>query len=318
MREKITPHLQSLIDQGKAGIARQFLKEFVADPTLEPQSDSRFQSFDPLSEDSHEVVKGLVHKYENRVLWKVSYLCAAHCQFCTRTRQIGTDLGNLSEEDIFGGLKYLEEHPEINEVILSGGDPFFAPQATSIIFNGLMKIKTVKSVRIGTRMPIHLPNAFGKKPIQKLLGEMEKQLSERPIFILINVEHPDELTQDVREVIRMLRAKGFLLFSQTVFLRGVNNSEEVLKDLFENLFFMGIIPYYIYRCDYVKGLETYVCSLEEEKAIMTSLRSRLSGLACPTYVVDVEGKGKIPVPLNYWEVQNPTQCRDFDFKTVNL
>ncbi|MDP3957494.1 MAG: radical SAM protein [bacterium] len=269
-----------------------------------------------MGEESHLVTKGIVHKYENRVLWKVSYRCAAHCQFCTRLRQIGTRDGDLNSEDIEKGLEYLSSHPEVNEVILSGGDPLFAPKVTEVIFSGLVQLPSVKVIRIGTRMPVHLPSAFEGGFLQGLLKKISEVAFMRPIYMLIHFDHPDELTSETMRVITQLRRIGLILLSQTVFLKGVNDDEGILRKLFESLYHAGVVPYYIYRCDYASGLERFVCSIQDERRIMTNLRRNLSGVAVPTYVIDVLGKGKIPVPLEFWDGVDLSQCKDFNGERI--
>lgn len=311
MKEKVTPHLRSLIRDGSGATASQFL----AGPN-DGKNESIFATDDPLKEEEHVVVKGLVHKYGNRILWKVSYQCAAHCQFCTRLRQIGTKEGDMTSEDIDRGIDYVRGHSEVNEVILSGGDPFFTPRETEKIFDRLIEIPSVTVIRIGTRMPVHLPAAFSKNFLQGLLGKIGAVAFQRPIYVLIHVNHVDEITKETCSVISQLRRLGVILLSQTVFLKGVNDSERDLKNLFETLYRLGVLPYYIFRCDYVSGLELFVCDIRDERRIMTNLRRELSGLAVPTYIVDVPGRGKIPVPLEFWSGVDVSECLDFDGQRV--
>lgn len=310
LKEKMTPYLRTLIFNGSSAIEKQFIV------TQAPSDSKVFADEDPLGEESHLIIKGIVHKYKNRVLWKVSYRCAAHCQFCTRLRQIGTKDGDLDDRDIERGLRYLSDHSEIDEVILSGGDPLFAPQTTETIFNGLIQLASIKVIRIGTRMPVHLPSAFAGKFLKKLLATISNVAFSRPIYMLIHIDHPDELTIETINVIAQLRRMGLILLSQTVFLKGINDSEASLKKLFESLYHLGVIPYYIYRCDYVAGLERFVCDILDERRIMTNLRKELSGIAVPTYIIDVPGKGKIPVPLEFWDGVDLTQCVDFDGERI--
>jgi len=310
--ERITRHIEKMMLSGNGAIEAQYRKPNGGTASI-------FSDPDPLGEEMQfSPVKGLVHKYKNRVLWKVSYRCAAHCQFCTRARQIGSSEGDLSGADIQQALAYVQCHPLIDDVILSGGDPFFTPNKTSTILTGLSKISTVRTVRIGTRLPVQSPLSFRTKPLEKVM-ELLHQLTQRnAVFILIHFNHPTEITGEVLAVIRQFRNLGILVLSQTVFLRGINDRFEILRDLFRSLYFSGVIPYYIYRCDYAKGLERYVCDLENERQIMTHLTSELSGIAVPTYVADVTGRGKIPIPLNYWTLVDETRCTDFDGRLIDL
>jgi lysine 2,3-aminomutase len=310
MQEKFTPYLKQQFEN--SAIAEQYL--------IQPNDIlHKFQNLDPLSEDSHQPVKGLIHKYENRALIKVSYRCAAHCRFCTRIRQIGTNEGDLkNDEAIQNIINYVKLHTEITDVILSGGDPLYTPKQTLTILEELENIESVKVIRIGTRLPIHNPKSFSSPVIKKVLDKVTEIQKKKPLVILVHFEHPDELTKETIEVIKQLKQTGATLLSQTVFLKGINNNFEILKQLFENLYWNGVMPYYIYRCDYVQGLEHYVCDINEEIQIMTELRKVLSGIAYPTYIVDVEGKGKIPVPLSFWSNGDITQCTDFENKKIKL
>jgi lysine 2,3-aminomutase len=310
MKEKFTPHINSLL--GSEAISRQYITNGTSKPEMG-------FAIDPLMEDDAEVVKGVVHKYSNRALIKVSYRCAAHCRFCTRFRQIGSADGDLEQEDLDRIVDYIKRTPEIDDVILSGGDPLYSPKETKYLLSELATISSVKIIRIGTRLPIHSPNSFASKLISELVEfAATVNIAAKPVHILVNIEHPDELTEATISVLKDLRKKGFTLLSQTVFLKGVNDRYEILFDLFQRLYHLGVIPYYIYRCDYVKGIEGFVVDLEKERSIMTRLKSNISGIACPTYVVDVPGHGKLPVPLNYWHVPEIDKCTDYLDTSIQL
>jgi lysine 2,3-aminomutase len=285
VKERITPFLrQQLHDPVIAG-------QYQQSPSA---PDSGFN--DPLLEEKHEMVRGLVHKYHNRALIKVSWLCAAHCRFCTRIRQIGNPAGTLEAGDIDQIANYLHAHPEIDDVILSGGDPFFTPVLSKSVLEMLQPIASVKVLRIGTRMPFQAPEAFLQNGVLKLLETVRKLAEQRPFYILLHIEHPHELTPETEQVIAMLRQLPVSLLSQTVFLRGINDDIDTLETLFRRLYHLGVIPYYLYRCDAVHGLESYRCDPEQEKQIARELRNRLSGIACPLFVDDQEnGYGKLPV-----------------------
>lgn len=312
MKEKITPHINKLIEKGSQAIKLQFKQFSDSCKALFPDSD-------PLGEESrYSPIKGIVHKFTNRILWKVSYRCAAHCQFCTRRRQIGTADGDLMEKDIKLGLEYIAEHSEVDDVILSGGDPFYTPRITMRIIEGLAKIQSVKIIRLGTRLPIHNPKSLETSLQKKLLKKLSRIAKKQPLFILLHIEHPDELTSETIKAINILKRTGAILLSQTVFLRNVNDDKDILEKLFISLYHLGIMPYYIYRCDYVRGLERFVCPIEKEQRIMTELRRNLSGIAIPTYIVDVPGTGKIPVPLSFWKGIDLSECTDFNDKNIVL
>lgn len=313
MEEKITKHLQRLIDEGSKAVGLQFKRP------LEENTNHVLSELDPLGEEAkYSPVKGITHKFGNRALFKVSYRCAAHCRFCTRIRQIGTSAGDLKPEERKAALSYIRNHPEIDDVILSGGDPLYTPHITFELLRGLSKISSVKVIRIGTRLPIHLPEAFDKPLLKKVLREMRRISKQNPLYVLVNISHPDELTELVDRVLQEIRRNCTYVLSQTVFQKGVNDNVEVLTRLFNKLYHMGIKPYYLYRCDYVKGVERFICDINEERRIVSTLRRTLSGIAVPEYIVDVPGRGKIPPPLDFWDGVDLSQCRDYDGKPVSL
>lgn len=285
MKEKITPYLKKLADE--KAIQLQYWKD---------KTENDLQFNDPLMEEQHEVVRGLVHKYPNRALLKISYQCAAHCRFCTRIRQIGDKSGNLNTEDIAAIVQYLNEHPEIDDVILSGGDPLYTPQITEAVLQAIRNISSVKVIRIGSRLPFHSPDSFKTPPLKRLLTLIDDIGKEKPFYLLLHIEHPAELTEESENVVRELRQLKLTLLSQSVFLKGINDDVDVLYELFKRIYHLGVIPYYIYHCDRVKGLERFYGDIEKEKEIAKELRQRLSGIACPLFVEDIEnGYGKIPV-----------------------
>lgn len=287
MKEKITSFLRNLLD------SEYFNKQYIIS---EAESINMLEYNDPLMEDTHEVAKGLVHKYKNRALIKVSYQCAAHCRFCTRIRQIGNPIGTLSELDLENIVEYLKSHTEIEDVILSGGDPLYTPKITLQLLQKIKNIDSIKVIRIGTRMPFHSPNSFKSSAFKDLFQIIDEIGKQKPFYILIHIEHPDELISDSINAIKLLKQLKVTLLSQTVFLKNINDNFETLYVLFKNLYYLGVIPYYLYRCDNVKGLEHFQGNREHEKAIAQELRRNLSGIATPLYVEDIEnGYGKIPI-----------------------
>ncbi len=315
MKEKITPYLQKLIDGGNAAIAFQFKKR--KQKKLKP----KFKNPDPLGEDEkYSPVKGLVHKFRNRVLWKLTYDCAAYCRFCTRIRQIGSPEGDLSYEEIDAGAEYIRTHPEIYEVILSGGDGIYRVHYSMYVLDTLMKIDSVKVIRIGTRMPLHSPDSFKTKLFKELLKKMRYIAKRKQLLVLIHINHPEELTKKVMNVIRTIKKTGASILTQTVLVKNLNDNVDILEKLFTTLYQNGIRPYYLYRCDYEEELRPYICSYAEEKKIATELRRRLPGPAYPMYVVDLpEGRGKIPPPLNFWKNTGSSRaCFDFDGKKIKI
>ncbi|MCC7029970.1 MAG: radical SAM protein [Chitinophagaceae bacterium] len=284
MKEKVSPFLKNIDSES-------IRRQYYINGTENPSAYS-----DPLMEDSHEVVKGLIHKYPNRALIKVSYQCASHCRFCTRIRQIGDPSGTLQENDIDNIVIYLMQHPEIEDVILSGGDPMYTPALTKILLQKIKTIESVKILRIGTRMPFQSPGSFSTPLLANLLQLIDEIGQTKPFYILVHIEHPDELTTETQKVLAHLRTLKVTLLSQTVFLKDINDSFDTLFTMFKSLYHLGVQPYYLYHCDNVIGLEHFRGDIAKEKAIAVQLREHLSGIACPLFVEDVEnGYGKLPV-----------------------
>ncbi|NLB56463.1 MAG: KamA family radical SAM protein [Lentisphaerae bacterium] len=300
MLERISKHIEELAAKSQA-IARQFIPS-------EAEQQVRLGVQDPLCEDEYERTKGLIDKYENRVLCLLTAECAAYCRFCTRRRMVSDiERGRISEEDIDNWVKYISDRPKITEVILSGGDPLVVPVGLlKYALERLGAIPNVKVLRIGTRVPVTAPNLIDDSRIRVLSSV------KQPLYIGIHFEHPDELDEATINAVRRLRMAGAILYSQTVFLAEVNDDFETLYRLFTQLVEIGVTPYYIYRCDPVKGAEHFRVPFTKERQIMTELRKKLSGMACPTYVIDTpDGSGKIPVPLEFWDVDSDAY-RDFE------
>jgi len=296
MKEKLTPYLRHM--QHHPAISGQYCISDAERAYNESYND-------PLMEDAHEVVKGLVHKYSNRALIKVSYQCAAHCRFCTRIRQIGNPSGTLSDQHIDDIVTYLLAHPEIDDVILSGGDPFYTPRITTGLLHRLQNTDSVRVLRIGSRMAVQSPASFSTPLVATLLETIAAVAAAKPFYILLHINHPHELTPQSLAVINMLRKTGATLLSQTVFLKDINDDYDVLFLLFKKLYHAGVMPYYIYRCDEVTGIQHFAACREKEIEIATRLRATLSGIACPTYIIDIpDGYGKIPVPLSFMNAQS--------------
>ncbi|PIS22482.1 arginine 2,3-aminomutase [candidate division WWE3 bacterium CG08_land_8_20_14_0_20_41_10] len=300
----ISPHLKSLAKKSKAVHA-----EFYPSPQEECVSTKSF--LDPLMEDQFVKTRGLVHKYPNRVLIELTLSCASYCRFCTRRRMV-SDIKKLilTEKDVDNMYKYLQSQPDVNEVVISGGDPFTVPVILKYALQKFNALKSITIIRIHTRVPVSNPHLI-KPSFYTTLKQVKK-----PLYISIHFEHPDEITKATVAVINKLKACGATLLSQSVFLKGVNDDYETLYKLFRRLPELGILPYYIYRCDPVAGAEHFIVPFAKELEITTKLRANLSGIACPTYVIDTpNGSGKIPVPLNFWEF-NKTSFHDFLGKKI--
>ncbi|MGV8074933.1 MAG: KamA family radical SAM protein [Syntrophobacteraceae bacterium] len=250
---------------------------------------------DPLAEESLSPVPNLVHRYPNRVLWLISHECAVHCRFCTRKRRWNDPLPMNS--DIFNeALSYIRTNKEINDVLLSGGDPLMLPvEQLEFTLKSLRSIRHVEVIRIGTRIPGVAPQT-----VTPYLAEMLAR--HHPVYMNLHFNHPSEITEDVRRACAILADKGIPLASQTVLLRSVNDEPETLKELFQKLLTIRVRPYYLMQMDLTQGTAHFRTPIGTGLRIMHSLRNHISGLSMPHFVVDLPGGyGKIPLTPNYIE-----------------
>lgn len=302
LAEKISPHLKKLI-AGCPSIHNQFI---LSDAEIRDEQGNK----DPLLEEQYAVTRGLLHKYENRALVLLTMNCAAYCRFCTRRRRV-SDIkrGVLSDADLENILIYLKKHPEIKELIFSGGDPLTVPIILKKALQKFSKLPQIKIIRVGTRLPVSNPVLINKKVLDAL-----KAVENRPLYLMTHFNHPAEITSETIKAIKKLQSVSTMLLSQTVFLKSVNDSFEVLYELFSKLVEIGVKPYYLLRCEPVKGAGHFIVDIKKEIGIATKLRMHLSGIACPMYVMDIpNGSGKIPLPLNFWEI-NSMRFKDFNGK----
>ncbi len=306
MLTKISKHLQNLAKKSKA-IKKQFY------PSEKEKKSSLRASLDPLSEEKYKKTKGLIHKYPKRVLVELTLNCAAFCRFCTRRRDVSNiKKGILSPQNIKDIMDYIYSQSKINEVIISGGDPLTTPKLLIFFLQKLLESRQIKIIRIHTRVPVSNPSFVTKE----LLDIFSRVNTVKPLYIGIHFEHPDEITPVTIKTISSLRKTGAILFSQSVFLKGINDSYETLEKLFTKLSELGIRPYYIFHCDLVKGIEHFIVPIEKEIKIMTKLRKNLSGIAFPFHAIDApKGFGKIIVPLKFWEFKKD-YFRDFNMKKI--
>jgi len=286
----ITPHFFSLIDpkDPDCPIRRQVV------PRIEEASRAPDEMVDPCGEDSHMPVPGLVHRYPDRVLLLVTDRCASYCRYCTRSRVVSGAGEQELTVDLEGAFRYLENHPEVRDVLLSGGDPLLLSDAKlNAILTRLRSIPSIEFIRIGTRIPIFLP--------QRITPELVSMLKQHhPLWISVHSNHPKELSYEVREALGRLADAGIPLGNQSVLLKGVNDRSEILKDLFHKLLLCRVRPYYLYQCDLITGSAHLRTTIREGQEIMEQLRGYTTGYAVPTYVVDGPGGGgKIPIGPGY-------------------
>lgn len=249
---------------------------------------------DPLDEENLSPVPNLVHKYPDRVLFLVSNECAMYCRFCTRKRKVGTNKMNISRKTLLAGYDYLRQHPEIREVLISGGDPLLLlDDEIAEILKCLRSIPSIEIIRIGTRVPSVLPMRITKNLVAILK-------SYHPLYINTHFNHPNEITEESSLACTMLADAGIPVGCQTVLLKGVNDDVETLKKLFLGLLKIRVKPYYLFQADLTKGTNHFRTSTATGIAIMRQLYGHISGMAIPTYALDgPKGAGKIPLSPEY-------------------
>ncbi|MGB9722369.1 MAG: lysine 2,3-aminomutase [Chloroflexia bacterium] len=297
-RTAITPYFASLMDPEDPAcpIRRQVV------PTVRELETSEADRADSLNEEAHSPVPGLVHRYPDRVLMLVTTQCASYCRFCTRSRVVGQERAQFSRADHERGLAYIAATPQVRDVLLSGGDPLLlARPVLEGILRRLREIPHVEVVRIGTRVPIFLP--------QRITPDLVEMLRRyHPLWMNIHVNHPREITPEVEVALARLADAGIPLGSQSVLLAGVNDCPNVIKALVHKLVRNRVRPYYLYQCDLVPGTGHFRTPIAKGLEIMEALRGHTSGFAIPIYTLDApEGGGKVPLLPNYLVSMSDTQ-----------
>lgn len=285
-RVRLTPEMQAA-SLGSEGVALQFVPsaaELVQRPEDMP---------DPIGDDAHSPVKGLTHRYPDRVILHVTKTCEVYCRFCFRRETVG-ETGHLPEGDLAAALDYIAATPTIWEVVLTGGDPLvLSPRRLGVIMARLADIAHVGIVRFHTRVPVVAPDRI----TPDLIATLKTRLVP---WMVVHTNHPDELTSAARAALARLADAGVPLLSQSVLLRGVNDGVEVLEALFRALVALRVKPYYLHHCDLARGAGHFRTTIATGQAIMAALRGRLSGTCLPTYVLDLPGgHGKVPIGPDY-------------------
>jgi len=248
---------------------------------------------DPLNEEADSPVQSITHRYPDRVLFLVTSQCSMYCRFCTRKRKV-SDPSKINTRYIQDGLDYIKAHPEIRDVVLSGGDPLMVTDyVLEKILAGLRDIPHVEIIRLGTKMPCVLPQRI----TQKLCRMIKKY---HPIYVNTHFNHPWECTQEAKKACEMLADAGCPVGNQAVLMKGVNDDPDVMLELHRKLLKMRVRPYYIYQADLTKGTNHFRTPVRVGLEIMDKLRGHTSGLAVPYYVIDAPGGGgKIPLLPQY-------------------
>ncbi len=286
----ITPYFFNLIerDNPDGPVRRQVV------PRREELATDAAEMADPCGEDRHMPVPGLVHRYPDRVLFLVTDRCAAYCRYCTRSRVVSGAGEQHLDTDHDAAIGYIARHPEIRDVLLSGGDPLlFTDEKLDSILSRLRAIPHVEFLRIGSRIPIFLPQRITE-------GLCAVLRMHHPLWISVHTNHPRELAEESRAALERLADAGVPLGNQAVLLKGVNDDPAVLKELFQKLLMCRVRPYYLYQCDLIQGSAHLRTTIRRGLEIMNDLRGHTSGYAVPQYVVDGPGGGgKIPLNPEY-------------------
>jgi lysine 2,3-aminomutase len=286
----ITPAMQDLIARGDAAdpIARQFVPD-AAELSVLPE-----ERGDPIGDDPHTAIKGIVHRYPDRVLLKPLHVCAVYCRFCFRREKVGPGGEALSPAELEAAIAYIRRHRDIWEVILTGGDPLvMAERRMSEIICALAAIPHVKVIRIHTRVPV-------VDPARVTSGMVGALKAATPVYVVLHCNHARELTPEARAACARLVDGGIPMLNQSVLLKGVNADPAAMEALLRALVEARVKPYYLHHGDLAEGTSHFRTTIAEGQALMLRLRGRVSGICQPTYVLDIPGGyGKVPIGPSY-------------------
>ena len=294
--EAVAAEFRVRITQPMAAIASEGVRaQFVPDPrelAVRPE-----ELADPIGDDAHRPVPGLTHRYPDRAILHATQTCEVYCRFCFRRETVG-ETGTLAEAEFDRVVEYLRAKPAVREVIFTGGDPLvLSARRLAAMLDRLEAVESLESVRFHTRVPV----VAAEKVTGALVAALDRAL---PVWVVVHVNHADEITPAASGALRRLVRAGVPLLSQTVLLRGVNADAEVLERLFRKLIRNRVKPYYLHHPDLAKGTGHFRLSLAEGQAITAALRGRLTGIAQPLYVLDIPGgHGKVPVGPGYLRAQ---------------
>ena len=287
--ELISVETRALFDPSNPAdpIARQYVPS--ADELISSPGESR----DPIGDAKHSPLRGLVHRHPDRVLLMPTEVCAVHCRFCFRRHALA-EPRTLNQPELDAALGYIRAHAQIREVILTGGDPLvLSAERTARLMAALAAIPHLATIRVHSRVPIAAPSRV-TAALVAALGV------EKAVYLAVHCNHARELTREARAATRMFLDAGIPVLAQTVLLRGVNDTADALAELMETLVAARIKPYYLHHCDMVAGAAHFRATIAEGRALMAELRRRVSGLALPTYVLDIPGgQGKVPAEPGY-------------------
>jgi len=288
----ITPAVRGLIDRANDPVGLQYVPhpdELVTAPHEHP---------DPIADEKLSPIKGVVHRYPDRALLKPLLVCPVYCRFCFRREQVGADGGVLTEAELRAAYEWLAARPAIREVILTGGDPFMlSARRLGDILRALAAIPHVELLRIHTRVPVADP----ARVTDELVAALDVA---KPLWVVVHANHAREFSAGALAGLERLRRAGVPLLGQSVLLRGVNDSAAALEELFRAMLGARVKPYYLHQLDAAPGTARFHVPIAEGRALLEQLRGRITGLAWPTYVLDIPGgAGKVPVGPDYWSAE---------------
>lgn len=294
----ITPAMQDRMVELGDPVARQFV------PTADELVTLPIEDADPIGDEPFTPVKGITHRYPDRVLLKPMHLCPVYCRFCFRREVVGPGEGVLSGDDLDAAIAYIADHPQVWEVIFTGGAPMIiAPSKLKPIMDALAAIDHIKVVRFHTRVPVVDP----RRITDELVAALRTRLTA---WVVVHTNHAQEIGPDAREAIARLVDGGIPLLSQSVLLRGVNDTVHDLEELFRTLVENRIQPYYLHHEDLAQGTSHFRTTIDEGQELMRGLRGDVSGVSQPTYVLDIPGgHGKVPVGPVYLDTRAGAAAR---------
>lgn len=295
----ITPSMRALIESPGDPIGRQF----IPDPAeLLTQAHERA---DPIADDALSPVKGVVHRYADRALLKPLLICPVYCRFCFRREHVGPDGGLLTDAELDTAIGWLAARPAIREIILTGGDPLMlSPRRLTSILGRLEAIPHVETLRIHSRVPVAEPSRL----TDELADAMQ---TEKPLWLVVHANHAREFTDAARAALRRVQSRAIPVLGQSVLLRGVNDSAEALEALFRAMLAARVKPYYLHQLDAAPGTSRFHVPIEQGRRLLAALRGRVTGLAWPTYVLDIPGgAGKVPIGPDYLDSDGEVRSPD--------
>jgi lysine 2,3-aminomutase len=280
----LTPTMRTLIEAPDDPIALQFV------PSTEELTTAPHEHPDPIGDDKFSPIKGVVHRYPDRALLKPLLLCPVYCRFCFRREHVGPDGGVLTAAELEAAYAWFAAHPEVREVILTGGDPLLlSPRRLAAIIATLSAMPHIETLRIHTRVPTTDPGRID----EAVTGALA---TDRSLWLVLHANHAREFSAEAKAALTRLRRAGVPLLGQSVLLRGVNDSAAALEALFRAMVASGVKPYYLHQLDAAPGTARFHVPIAEGQRLLAALRGRVTGLAWPTYVLDIPGgHGKVPI-----------------------